>query len=232
MLFSYKFFTWQFNPWQQAPAIKSHNHQNTTTTPPHHHNNNKNQNHRERERERVARSKVRSIVGLECAIWASSRSSDWSVRLSDWSVRSGLPLNRRIVVCDRRTRKRRSGLHRRRRRRDLASSRTRALSLSLSLSLCASVPKMVWSENFHFKPFPWSKAHFPSQLQIISKKYIFHAQPNTRIYGKTFLKVVWSQNKHSLKKKKVTTSKGSQNKWITSTFEIGWLHIVLTISRD
>ena len=32
MLFSYKFFTRQFNPRQQTPAIKSHNHQNTTTT--------------------------------------------------------------------------------------------------------------------------------------------------------------------------------------------------------
>ena len=50
-------------------------------------------------------------------------------------VRSGLPLDRRTVACDRRTQKRRSGLRRRRRRRDLASSRARALSLSLPLSL-------------------------------------------------------------------------------------------------
>ena len=68
----------QFNPRQQTPAIKSHNHQNTTNTPPH--NNNKNQNHRERS---VGRRR--------------DRRQDWS---SDWSVRSGLPLDRRIGACD------------------------------------------------------------------------------------------------------------------------------------
>ena len=99
-------------------------------------------------------------------------------RSSDWSVRSGLPLNRRTIACDCRTWKRWSGLRRRRWRHDLASSPAR--SLSLSLSLYASDPKMVWSENLSFKPFLWSKAHFPRQLQIISGKYIFHAQLNTR----------------------------------------------------
>ena len=52
MLFSYKFFTRQFNSRQQTPAIKSHNHQNTTTTPPQQQQkskSHKNQNHTERE---------------------------------------------------------------------------------------------------------------------------------------------------------------------------------------
>ena len=70
--------------------------------------------------------------------------------------------------------------------------------LSLSLSFCAWVRK--WFEvkiltetNFRVKSI---KAH--GQLKIFSGKFIFHAQPNTRIYGKAFSKVIWSQNKHSL----------------------------------
>ena len=133
-----------------------------------------------------ARSKARSIVGLERAIvelermiWASSRSSDCSVRSSDPET---------TIWASPAMSKAWSGF----------LLRARSLSLSLSLSLCASDLEMVWSENLSFKPFPWSKAHFPGQLQIISRKYIFHAQPNTRIYGKAFPEVVWSQNKHSL----------------------------------
>ena len=135
-------------------------------------------------------SLAHSLSRVECRSWCVGV---WSVRSYDLGFLSIVGL-----ACDRRTQKRRSGLRRRRRRRDLASSRARALSLSLSLSLCASDPEMVWSENLSFKPFPWSKAHFPGQLQIISGKYIFLAQPNTRIYGKTFPEVVWSRNKHSL----------------------------------
>ena len=170
----------------------------TTKTPlPHHHNNNKNQNHKERS------------VGQRSVGWRSMGRAARD-RSSDWSMRSGLPLDRRIGACDRRTGACDLGflsiirlerviveleleVRRRRRRRDLGS-----LSLSLSLSLCASDSEMVWSENLSFKPFSWSKAHFLGQLQITSGKFIFHAQPNTRIYGKSFLEVVWSQNKHSL----------------------------------
>ena len=72
------------------------------------------------------------------------------------------------------------------------------LSLSLSLSLCAWVRK--WFEvkiltetNFRVKAI---KTH--GQLKIISGKFIFHAQPNTHIYGKAFLEVIWNQNKHIL----------------------------------
>ena len=85
----------QFNPRQQTPAIKSHNHQNTTTTPPQQQQKSKSQ--REIGGSKIdgskARSKARSIVRLERAILASSQSSDWSVR-------SGLPLDRRTGACD------------------------------------------------------------------------------------------------------------------------------------
>ena len=79
-----------------------------------------------------------------------------------------------------------------------AWSRLSLLPFSLSLSLCAWVRK--WFEvkiltetNFRVKAI---KAH--GQLKIFSGKFIFHAQPNIRIYGKTFTEVIWSQNKHSL----------------------------------
>ena len=70
--------------------------------------------------------------------------------------------------------------------------------LSLYLSLCASDSEMVWSENFHFKPFPGQSLILHGQLKIFSEKFIFHVQPNTYIYEKTFPEVIWSQNKHSL----------------------------------
>ena len=41
----------------------------------------------------------RAISGLEHVIWASSGSSDWSVRSSDWSMQSRLPLDRRTGAC-------------------------------------------------------------------------------------------------------------------------------------
>ena len=37
------------------------------------------------------------------------------------------------------------------------------------------------------------------QLKSISGKCIFHAQPNTRKYGKTFPEVIFTQNKHNLR---------------------------------
>ena len=78
-----------------------------------------------------------------------------------------------------------------------------SLSLSLSLSLCTWVRKwfevkIFTSNQFRVKAF---KTH--GQMKIISGKFIFHAQPNTRIYGKAFLEVIWSQNKHSLSKREV-----------------------------
>ena len=59
-------------------------------------------------------------------------------------------------------------------------------------------PKMVWSENFDWNQFSIKAIKTHGQLKIISGKFIFHAQPNTRIYGKAFLEVIWSQNKHIL----------------------------------
>ena len=106
----------QFDPRQQIPAIKSHNHPNTTTTPPH--NNNKNQNHRERSVGRsrdcaearssseIERREIEgeidrrtgacdlgflSIVELERAIVGLERTIWASSRSSDCSMRSSDP---------------------------------------------------------------------------------------------------------------------------------------------
>ena len=62
--------------------------------------------------------------------------------------------------------------------------------LSLYLSLCTSDPEMVRSENFHFKPSPGQSLILHDQLKIFSGKFIFHAQPNTRIYRKAFSGVI------------------------------------------
>ena len=73
--------------------------------------------------------------------------------------------------------------------------------LSLSLSsppfACLS-PKMVWSENRNVKWFSGQSLYFYSQMKCISGNSIFHAQPNTRFYGKWFPEMVWNQNKQSL----------------------------------
>ena len=74
-----------------------------------------------------------------------------------------------------------------------------SLSLSLSLSLSARLsPKIVWSENRNVKWFPGQSLYFYSQMKCISGNSIFHAQPNTRFYGKWFPEMVWSQNKRTL----------------------------------
>ena len=78
---------------------------------------------------------------------------------------------------------------------------------AISLSLCAWVQKwfevkIFTSNHFRVKP---TKTH--GQLKSIFGKFIFHAQPNTRIYGKAFPEVIWSQNKHSLYCKPHTTGK-------------------------
>ena len=56
--------------------------------------------------------------------------------------------------------------------------------------------KIFTSNHFQVKAFKT-----PGQLKVISGKFIFYAQPNTHIYGKAFLEVIWSQNKHSLRMK-------------------------------
>ena len=72
MLFSYKFFTRQFNPRQKTPTIKSHNHQSTTITPPQqqksksHRNTNKTQekkNHNPIKLREEGREGGRSVLG-------------------------------------------------------------------------------------------------------------------------------------------------------------------------
>ena len=66
------------------------------------------------------------------------------------------------------------------------------LSLSLSLSVFRKIVfegKIKTEINLH-------PTH--GQLKTISEKCIFHAQPNTRKYGKAFPEMVFTQNKHSL----------------------------------
>ena len=136
----------QFNPRQQTPAIKSHNHQNTTTTPP---QQQKTKSQREiggskaldRRRDRAeARSKASSSgeIKRHDAIGAELRST----RL----VRS--------CACDCQTRAQGSPAT------SKAWSRLPLLPLVRALSLCASGLEMIWSENFRFKPFLGSKPHF------------------------------------------------------------------------
>ena len=78
-------------------------------------------------------------------------------------------------------------------------SRRRDIFLSLSLSLCLYAWVQKWFEvkiftSNHFRVKP-TKTH--GQPKIFSGKFIFHTQPNTRIYGKVFSEVIWNQNKHS-----------------------------------
>ena len=140
----------QFNPRQQTPAIKTNNHQNSTTTPPQQQQKSKSQREisgskaRSRRGEiaqRQDRAEARSSGAVRSARCCKieRRGAIWCVRSSDWS--SGFASDDEGVIW-------------------APSSSSRALSLSLSLSLYASDPKMVWSENFHFKPFPGLKPHF------------------------------------------------------------------------
>ena len=132
----------QFNPRQQTPAIKSHNHQNTTTTPPQ-------QQQKSKSQREISGSKVRSRGDeielrrdrvAQCCGLRNARCDRcgaigkiWCVRSSNWS--SGFAGDVKGVIW--------------------ASSPS-----SRALSLCASDLEMVWSENLSFKPFLWSKPYF------------------------------------------------------------------------
>ena len=163
----------QFNPRQQTLTIKSHNHQNTTTTPP--------QQQKSKSQREIGGSK---IGGLKARLRGGEIEGEIERRGTAvgavWSARSG--------VCDRWTRARGS------------PATLKAWSrLPLSLSLFARLTRK-W-----FEVKIWASNHFcgqslilHGQLQITSKKIIFHAQPNTRIHRKAFPKVIWNQNKHSL----------------------------------
>ena len=72
-------------------------------------------------------------------------------------------------------------------------SPSRALVLSLSLSL-----EFIWSENRNGNSFPYSRPFFLGQQKSISGKFYFPNQPNTRISGKAFPEMIFTQNKHSL----------------------------------
>ena len=69
-------------------------------------------------------------------------------------------------------------------------------SLSLSLSLSLSVFRKIVFEGKIKMEINLHLTH--GQLKTISGKCIFHAQPNTRKYGKAFPEVIFTQNKHSL----------------------------------
>ena len=89
----------QFNPRQQTPAIKSHNHQNTTTTPPQQQQKSKSQREISGSKARSCGGKVkgeiercgaqcnrrdlvRAIVGLELEVRRRRRTGDLSLSLS------------------------------------------------------------------------------------------------------------------------------------------------------
>ena len=123
----------QFNPQQQTPAIKSHNHQNTTTTPPQ-------QQQKSKSQREISGSKVRSRGdeielrrdrAAQCCGLRNARCDRcgaigkiWCVRSSDWS--SGFAGDVEGVIWA-----------------SSPPSRALSLSLSLSLSLCTSNSKMV-----------------------------------------------------------------------------------------
>ena len=81
------------------------------------------------------------------------------------------------------------------------SSSSISLSLSsLSLSIFRKIVfagKIKTEINLHPKY---------GQLKTIFGKCIFHAQPNTRKYGKAFSEVIFTQNKHSLNHKSDQTT--------------------------
>ena len=71
-----------------------------------------------------------------------------------------------------------------------------SISLSLS-SLSLSIFRKIVFEGKIKTEINLHPTH--GQLKTIFEKCIFHAQPNTRKYGKAFSKVIFTQNKHSLK---------------------------------
>ena len=80
------------------------------------------------------------------------------------------------------------------------------LPLSLSLSLRAGVISLSLSSLSVFRKMIFEgkiKTEInlhpnTGQLKSIFGKCIFHAQPNTRKYGKAFPEVIFTQNKHNL----------------------------------
>ena len=175
MLFSYKFFTRQFNPWQQTSAIKSHNHQNTTTTPPQQQQ--KSKSHKERDRwvenrwveDEIARRRDRAA---QCNWSDRCDRHDRAARCDQCSA--AIDETGATGACDRWT-----------------GARGSPSSLSLS-------PEIILSENRNGNEFPWSRPIFFGQLKLISRKFYFPDQPNTRIYEKAFPEVIFIQNKHNL----------------------------------
>ena len=109
------------------------------------------------------------------------------------------------------------------------SSSSISLSLSsLSLSLSLSIFRKIVFEGKIKTEINLHPTH--GQLKTIFGKCIFHAQPNTRKYGKAFSEVIFTQNKHSVsfniyhsKKKKIDLTLNVlcfvQNKWQHNPFE-------------
>ena len=89
---------------------------------------------------------------------------------------------------------------------DLSRALLGSSSLSLSLSLRAGASPSHSALSVFFGKWEFEgkieteiNLHpFKGQLKSISRKCIFRAQPNTRKYGKAFLEMLFTQNKHSL----------------------------------
>ena len=161
----------QFNPRQQTPAIKSHNHQNTTTTPPQQQQKSKshrNQNHTQREIDgskalgrRRDRAKARSS-----GVVRSARCCDRRDRCDLVHAIIGLEL----------------GVHRRRQRRDL--SLLFFLSLSLSLSVWKPFEVKIGMEmNFSDQSF-----FFTVKWKWFLENSIFKTNPTAYFTENDFLK--------------------------------------------
>ena len=74
-----------------------------------------------------------------------------------------------------------------------------SLSLALSLSLFARLTRKLFEVKILTSNHFWGQSLIlHGQLQITFGKFIFYAQPNTRIYEKIFSEMIWSQNKHRL----------------------------------
>ena len=212
MLFSYKFFTWQFNLRQQTPAIKSHNHQNTTTTPPQQQQKSKshrNHNHRERENTTTTPPQQQQKSKSHRNHNHRERERDWWVEdrwVEDQWVEgeitrrrdraearskarsSGAVLSARC--CDRRDRcdlvraiiGLELGVHRRRQRRDLSF----LFFLSLSLSLLVRKPfevKIGTEMNFSDQSF-----FFTVKWKWFLENSIFKTNPTAYFTENDFLK--------------------------------------------
>ena len=180
----------QFNPRQQTPAIKSHNHQNTTTTPPQQQQ--KSKSHKERE---IGGSKIGASKALSWR-WdrVEARSSEGEIERCGvigavlWlmrTVRSG--------ACDHRT-----GAWSSPATLKACGRRWWALSLSLSVFQKMRFEGKIKTEMILHPTHNQTKNHFRKMYFPCTTK---HPHLRKSIYGKAFPKTIFTQNKRTLKMK-------------------------------